>query len=75
MSDSDDAMIISADGTIIRMHVDGISVIGRNTVGVKIMNVRDSEVATVAITEREETEATDPENTESVSAADENKEG
>ncbi len=54
VSDDDDAMIISADGTIIRMHVDGISTIGRNTVGVKIMNVRESEVATVAITEREE---------------------
>lgn len=53
VSDDDDAMIISADGTIIRMHVDGISVIGRNTVGVKLMNVRDSEVSTVAIAERE----------------------
>jgi len=52
VSDSDDAMLISADGTIIRMHVDGISVIGRNTVGVKLMNVRDSEVSTLAITER-----------------------
>lgn len=56
VSENDDAMIISEDGTIIRMHVDGISVIGRNTVGVKIMNVRDSRVATVAITERDDGE-------------------
>jgi len=56
VSDSDDAMLISADGTIIRTHVDGVSVIGRNTVGVKIMNVRGSEVSTLAVTERAEEE-------------------
>ena len=54
VSEEDDAMIISEDGTIIRMHVNGISVIGRNTVGVKLMNVRDSRVSTLAVTEREE---------------------
>ena len=64
VSEEDDAMIISEDGTIIRMHVNGISVIGRNTVGVKLMNVRDSRVSTLAVTEREEEPAPNTESAE-----------
>ena len=49
-------MVISNNGTIIRMHVSDISMIGRNTQGVRIMRLKDSEVATVAIAPREEEE-------------------
>ena len=54
VGEDDDVMIISENGTIIRMHVTDISVIGRNTVGVRVMNVKESKVATIAVTEREE---------------------
>ncbi|MGN1234891.1 MAG: DNA gyrase C-terminal beta-propeller domain-containing protein, partial [Christensenellaceae bacterium] len=66
VGEDDDVMIISENGTIIRMHVSDISKIGRNTVGVRVMNVKDSRVATASITEREETdESEDPETEDS----------
>ncbi len=59
-----DVMLVSSAGIVIRMHGDSISRIGRNTRGVRIMNVRGGTVATVAITERDETaEVTAPEET------------
>jgi hypothetical protein len=46
------------------MHADTISCIGRSTRGVRVMNVKDSEVATVDITERDdEAETQAPEET------------
>ena len=60
----DDIMIISDGGTIIRMHCDSISRIGRNTRGVRLMRLKDGAVATVAVTERdEEAETQAPEET------------
>ena len=56
VGDDEDIMIISNNGTIIRMHVSDISMIGRNTQGVRVMRLKDSEVATVAIAPREEDE-------------------
>lgn len=56
VSEDEDIMIISNNGTIIRMHVSDISMIGRNTQGVRVMRLKDSEVATVAIAPREEDE-------------------
>ena len=47
-------MIITDNGTIIRMHVSDISKIGRNTQGVRVMRLKDGEVATVAVAPREE---------------------
>ena len=64
VTDNDDIMIITTGGTIIRMHADAISCIGRSTRGVRVMNVKDSEVATVDITERDdEAETQAPEET------------
>lgn len=57
VSEEEDLMIISANGTIIRMHVADISKIGRNTQGVRVMRLKDSEVATVAVAPREEESA------------------
>jgi DNA gyrase subunit A len=57
-------MIITTGGTIIRMHADAISCIGRSTRGVRVMNVKGSEVATVDVTERDdEAETVAPEET------------
>lgn len=45
-----DLMIITNAGVAIRIHVDTISTLGRNTQGVKLINVREGEeVATVAL--------------------------
>ena len=64
VSDADDVMLISSAGIVIRMHAASISVIGRNTRGVKLMNVREGTVATVAITEYDDTaEVAAPEET------------
>lgn len=49
VDDEEDLMIITASGTIIRTSIAGISLMGRNTQGVKLINVReDEEVSTVA---------------------------
>ncbi len=64
VSDEDDIMIITTAGTIIRMHADTISCIGRSTRGVRVMNVKSGEVATVDVTERDdEAETQAPEET------------
>ena len=64
VTDDNDIMIITTGGTIIRMHADTISCIGRSTRGVRVMNVKGSEVATVDITERDdEAETQAPEET------------
>ena len=64
VSDDNDIMIITTGGTIIRMHADSISHIGRATRGVRVMNVKDSLVATVDVTERDdEAETEAPEET------------
>ncbi|MDE7329557.1 MAG: DNA gyrase subunit A, partial [Clostridia bacterium] len=62
VTDEDDIMIISDGGTIIRMHCDSISTIGRAARGVRLMRLKDGLVATVAVTERDdEAEAQAPE--------------
>ena len=64
VSDAEDVMLISSAGIVIRMHADSISCIGRNTRGVRLMNLREGAVATVALTERdEEAEVAAPEET------------
>ena len=62
VNENEDIMVISNNGTIIRMHVADISMIGRNTQGVRIMRLKDSEVATVAVAPREEEEDDSTEN-------------
>ena len=64
VTDENDIMIITTSGVIIRMHADTISRIGRATRGVRVMNVKDSLVATVDVTERDdEAETQAPEET------------
>lgn len=45
VTDEDDIMIISDGGTIIRMHCDAISTIGRAARGVRLMRLKDGMVA------------------------------
>jgi DNA gyrase subunit A len=50
-----DLMIITASGTVIRTSMEGISTMGRNTQGVRLIHIReDDEVATVTHVERED---------------------
>ena len=59
-----DVMMVSSAGIVIRMHGSDISQIGRNTRGVRLMNLRGGVVATVAITDRDdEAETEKPEET------------
>ncbi len=49
VNEADEIMLISKNGVIIRTPVSGISVVGRNTQGVRIMNLDESDrLATVA---------------------------
>ncbi len=55
VDEDEDIMLITDDGTIIRMPVSGISVIGRVSQGVRVMRVTDeSRIVGVTATEREE---------------------
>ncbi len=58
ISDSEDIMIITDNGTIIRVAADDISKIGRDTQGVRIMRIDDSTVKKIAITPKGEDEET-----------------
>ncbi len=63
-SDLYDVMLVTSAGIIIRMHLEAISKIGRATRGVRLMNVREGIVATVAVTDKdEEAEVAAPEET------------
>lgn len=48
MESNDDIMMITSNGIIIRIQIEGISVMGRSTSGVKLMNITDSDVVAVA---------------------------
>jgi DNA gyrase subunit A len=52
-----DLMIVTVSGVIIRLHIDGISTMGRNTQGVKLIRIEnDEEVATVAKVDNDDSE-------------------
>jgi DNA gyrase subunit A len=55
VEDEEDLMIITALGTVIRTSMSGISMMGRNTQGVRLINIRDDdEVATLARVQKSE---------------------
>lgn len=57
VKEDEDLMIITASGTVIRTSMAGISMMGRNTQGVRLIHIRDDdEVATVARVEKNEEE-------------------
>lgn len=60
VSDNDDIMIISDDGTAIRIKSTEISLIGRNTKGVRVMKMKEgSKIVCVAIAPNEDDEELD----------------
>jgi len=54
ISEDEDIMIITNNGTIIRVAASDISTIGRNTQGVRIMRIEDSTVCKIAISPKAE---------------------
>lgn len=61
----EDLMIITASGTLIRTSMEGISTMGRNTQGVKLINIReDDAVATVCRADKNEEQEDDELNDE-----------
>ncbi len=61
VSSEDDIMIITNNGTIIRVAADSISKVGRDTMGVRVMRIDDSTVAKIAITPKSEEEESEEE--------------
>ena len=64
VSEDEDLMIISENGTIIKVASSDISKIGRATQGVKVMRIEDSRVSRLAITPKSEEDDEDVEDTE-----------
>ncbi|MBQ2926314.1 MAG: DNA gyrase subunit A, partial [Ruminiclostridium sp.] len=61
----EDLMLIRDDGTLMRMSLDTVSTIGRNTQGVKLMRVDEgTRIAAVALAPRQEAEEEAPEGSE-----------
>ena len=78
VNEEDDLLVVSDDGTIIRMAVSDISVLGRSTQGVRVMKVNDgAKVISIARTdkeddtEEEEPDEADPESDEVLDAPEE----
>ena len=61
--DTDDVLVVSDDGVIIRMEAAGISELGRATQGVKVINLRggDSIASVIEVPKSEEPESETPE--------------
>ncbi|MFC4100772.1 DNA gyrase subunit A [Paenibacillus xanthanilyticus] len=60
VQNDEDLMIMTSSGTMIRTSMDGINTMGRNTVGVKLIHIReDDSVATVTRVTRSEEEESD----------------
>jgi DNA gyrase subunit A len=60
-----DIMLVSRNGIIIRCEAEKVSIIGRNTQGVRLMNLEDGDaVVGIALCDRDEAEASGVEKTE-----------
>jgi DNA gyrase subunit A len=70
VSEGDDIMIITSNGTIIRVASGDISKIGRDTQGVRIMRIDDSTVSKIALTPKSDEDL--PEDGEAVDGENEN---
>jgi DNA gyrase subunit A len=65
VNDDEDLMIITAMGTVIRTSMSGISLMGRNTQGVKLINIKEEdEVSTLARVDKSEEPDSDEEELE-----------
>ena len=69
VTDEDDLMIITENGIAIRLAVSGVRVMGRNTQGVRLINLRDGDQIAAATqvpsqAENEDEEKSDAETVE-----------
>ncbi|KMP10839.1 DNA gyrase subunit A [Candidatus Nitromaritima sp. SCGC AAA799-A02] len=48
VTDNDEILVITSDGNIVRMRVDEISIIGRNTQGVRVVGLKDDNLVVCA---------------------------
>ncbi len=54
VTDENDVMLVTVNGTVMRTHADQISIVGRMTYGVRIMNIKnDNKVVSVGVTVKE----------------------
>ena len=62
VSDNEDVMLMTDKGQVIRIKCNNISLLGRNTQGVKLINVNDSEVVSsvAKVAEDDEAETSEP---------------
>ena len=57
VTDEDDLMIINRSGIAIRLHVDELRILGRNTQGVKLIDLRKNDIiAAVCVVPRQDDE-------------------
>jgi DNA gyrase subunit A len=68
VTDDDDLMIITENGIAIRLPVSGVRVMGRNTQGVRLINLRDGDeiAAATQVPSQGENEEEDKAETETV---------
>ena len=59
VSEEDEIMIINTEGIVIRMECSGISILGRITSGVKLINLRENEIVASIAKVREKEEETE----------------
>jgi DNA gyrase subunit A len=65
VTDDDDLMIINRSGIAIRLHVDSLRVLGRNTQGVKLIDLRKNDlIAAVCVVPRQDDDEFEDENVE-----------
>jgi DNA gyrase subunit A len=64
VNEDNEIMIITTEGIIIRMKVEGISILGRVTSGVKLINMTDEDVKVASITKVKEDETLASEDSE-----------
>lgn len=70
VKEDEDLMIITAQGTIIRMSMGAINLMGRNTQGIRLINIKeDDEVATVARVEKNDEEVLEEAEQQQIEAA------
>lgn len=61
----EDAMIVASDGIMIRVALENVGIYGRNTQGVRLINLNgDAKVTRMTLVDHEEPEAESEENTE-----------
>ncbi|MBP9708395.1 MAG: DNA gyrase subunit A [Oligoflexales bacterium] len=61
VSDSDDVILMTTEGKIVRVHVKEISMVGRNTQGVRLVNVSEGEkVISFCVAKEDDSAAAEP---------------